>query len=268
MSKKNTSNSISLIIPAYHQEKVISAELLRIEQELKHLKYPFEIVVVVDGTDDKTFKNAKKIKSKHIKVYGYPINKGKGYAIRYGMVRSKGNVIGFTDSGMDLNPKGISTVIRKFFKENADIVIGSKRHALSKVNYPINRKIISLLGQLFIRVLFGLNVTDTQVGMKFFRREILENVLPRLLVKRFAFDIEILTVAYYLGYRKIYDAPVEINYNFSSSILSQNLLQVIFDTFIDTLAIYYRLTILKYYDTGNKRKWRYDPDLDFNINIG
>lgn len=259
---------ISLIIPAYKQERFIARELSRTEKTLKSLDYPFEIIVVVDGMVDRTFENAKKIKSRHIKVYSYASNKGKGYAIRYGLVRSKGNILGFIDSGMDLNPGGIAILLKKILNEGADIVIGSKRHPLSKVKYPLDRKIISWLGQLLIKVLFGLNVKDTQVGMKFFRREILENVLPRLLVKRFAFDIEILAVAHYLGYKKIHEAPVEINYNFESSVLSQNLLKVLIDTFIDTLAIYYRLAILKYYDNGNKRKWKYDSELSMRVNIG
>ena len=265
--KNNSSCFISLIVPAYRQEKVIAQDLLRMEKVLKMLGYPFEIIVVVDGTIDKTFENAKKVRSKFISVYGYATNKGKGYAVRYGMVRSKGDIAGFIDSGMDLDPKGILTVIRRFLDENADIVIGSKRHILSKVNYPLKRKIISLLGQLLIRVLFGLNVTDTQVGMKFFRKKVLEKVLPRLLVKRFAFDIEILTVSHHLGFKKIYEAPVEITYNFNSSVLSEGLFRVLFHTFIDTLAIYYRLAIRDYYDDGNKRKWKYDSELDFNINV-
>lgn len=265
--KDDTFCFISLIVPAYRQERVIAQDLSRIEKVLHKLGFPFEVIVVVDGTVDKTLENAHKVSSKFIKVYGYSKNKGKGYAVRYGMVRSKGNIIGFIDSGMDLNPKGILKVVKKFLHEDIDVIIGSKRHAMSKVNYPLKRKAISFLGQLLIKVLFGLTVTDTQVGMKFFRREVLEKVLPRLLVKRYAFDIEILAVSHYLGFKRIYEAPVEINYNFNSSVLSEGLFMVLLHTFIDTLAIYYRLVIRGYYDDGNKRKWKYDPDLDFRVNV-
>jgi len=116
--------------------------------------------------------------------------------------------------------------------------------------------------------LFGINVKDTQVGMKFFQRKVLEDVMPRLLVKRFAFDIEILAVAYYLGYKRIGEAPVEISFNFTESIVSQDIVSAISKTFWDTLAIFYRLKILRYYDTGNKRKWKYDPELNFKVNVG
>lgn len=91
--------------------------------------------------------------------------------------------------------------------------------------------------------------------------------MPRLLVKKFAFDIEILVVAYYLGYKKIYDAPVELTFDFEGSLVSKNLAKAIFNTLWDTLAIFYRLKILHYYSDGNRRRWRFDSDLNFPVNL-
>ncbi|HEX8965626.1 MAG TPA: glycosyltransferase [Patescibacteria group bacterium] len=266
---KNTKQPlVSVIIPAYRQEKTIQKDLQRIKKVLDQMRYEYELIVVVDGFEDKTFENAKKEKSSNVFITGYEHNHGKGYAIRYGMVRSKGEIVGFIDSGMDLNPNGISLLLEHFEWYNADIIVGSKRHPVSKVEYPLNRKILSFFSQTFIWILFGLNVRDTQVGLKFFRRKVIEDVLPRLLVKRFAFDIEILAVAYYLGYRRIFEAPVELKHNFSGSIVSQHILDSIFHTFLDSLAIFYRLKLLHYYDTKNKRKWVYDPELDYRVNVG
>ncbi len=258
---------ISLIIPAYKQEGTIIKDIKRIKKIMDAMKQPYEIIVVVDGQVDKTYKNAKKMASKSIKVVGYPHNHGKGYAVRYGIGKSKGKIIGFIDAGMDLNPIGIHILLTDFQKYNADIVIGSKRHPKSKVNYPFQRRVISFLSQILIGALFGLNITDTQVGMKFFRRKVIEDTLPRLLVKQFAFDIEILVVAYHLGYKKIYEAPIDLRFNFDRSIVSQGLLRALYYTLLDTLAIYYRLYIQHYYDNKNKRKWRYDPELNFKVNI-
>lgn len=258
---------ISLIIPAFKQEKTIGKDIARIKKVMDQLRYDYEIIVVVDGRVDKTYENAKKIKSPKVIITGYQHNYGKGYAIRYGMVRSKGEIIGFIDSGMDLNPNGLSLLLEHFEWNNADIIIGSKRHPLSKVNYPLDRKIISFLSQVFIRTLFGLDVRDTQVGMKFFKRKVIEDVLPRLLVKKFAFDIEMLVVAYSLGYKKIFEAPIELNFNFKESIVSKNLLKEILKTFWDALAIYYRLKIVRYYDIENKRRWKFDPELNFRVNL-
>ncbi len=258
---------ISIIIPAYKQEKTIRDDLLRIKNALDQLRYDYEMIVVVDGFSDKTLEEAKKVKSSKINVFGYKNNHGKGYAIRYGMVRSKGEVIGFIDSGMDLNPNGLSMLLEHFEWYNADIIIGSKRHPVSKIDYPVGRKMISFLSQMFIMVLFGLKVRDTQVGMKFFKRKVVEDVLPRLLVKKFAFDIEMLVVAHYLGYKRIFEAPVEIDFDGKGSIVSQNLFKELFLTFIDTLGIFYRLKLIKYYSNSSKRKWKYDSELNFRVNL-
>jgi len=123
--------------------------------------------------------------------------------------------------------------------------------------------------QKVVKLFFGLDVTDTQVGMKVYKRKLLEDVLPRLLVKQFAFDIEMLAVSYHLGYRKIYESPVEIRLNMSSSsIIPTKMLPVIYNMLNDTVAVYYRLKILHYYDEASKRKWRFDPELNFRINTG
>lgn len=257
----NKTNLVSVIIPAYRQERTIVRDILRIKEVLEQLRYDFEMIIVVDGIIDKTYERAKKLVSSHIKVFGYETNRGKGYAIRYGMVRSRGNIVGFIDSGMDLNPNGLSMLLEHFEWYAADIIVGSKRHPVSKVVYSFDRKILSFLSQLYIRFLFGLNIRDTQVGMKFFRREVIEDVLPRLLVKEFAFDIEILTVAYHLGYKRIFEAPIEIKHSFKGSIISRNIVPVIVKTFVDTLGIFYRLKILHYYDHANRKTWELDPEL-------
>lgn len=227
MGKKINNKLVSIIIPAYKQEKTIEEDLLHIKSILDQLRSDYEMIVVVDGMLDRTYENANRVKSPKIHIVGYEKNRGKGFAVRFGMIRAKGDIIGFIDSGMDLDPNGISLVLENLEWADADIIIGSKRHPVSKVHYPLARRTVSFLAQMLIGVLFGLRVKDTQVGMKFFRRDVIRAVLPRLLVKKFAFDIEILAVANRLGYSKIYEAPVEITYNFSSSI-SQGLLRVLF----------------------------------------
>ncbi len=259
---------ISVIIPAFKQEKTIENNLLRIKDVLDQLRYSYEMIVVIDGYVDKTLENAKKIKSSNIILAGYPANHGKGHALRFGMARAKGNIIAFIDSGMDLNPNGISMLLEHFEWYDADIVVGSKWHPVSKVNYPLQRKIISRGYGVLVKALFGLRVSDTQLGLKVFKREALEKVLPRLLVKRYAIDIELLAVADRLGYTRIFEAPIELNWSdVVGSSVSANLLGSIWDVFLDTLAVFYRLRIKRYYDEGSKRVWKYDPDLNFKVNI-
>ncbi|MBA4319610.1 MAG: hypothetical protein C0412_14510, partial [Flavobacterium sp.] len=213
-------NLLSVIMPAYNC-KTILRDLSTLKQCLDELKRPYEIICVVDGRknkNDQTFELVKKIKYKSVQTHFYSENRGKGYAIRYGMARAKGGIIAFIDAGSDLSARGIGLALEQMKWHNADIIIGSKRHPASKVNYPWQRKVLSFFVQRATRLFFGLNVSDTQTGLKVFKREVLIKTLPRLLVKRWAFDLEILSVANRLGFNKIYESPVEINYNFSSNV--------------------------------------------------
>lgn len=242
--------------------------LQNIEYSVRKINMPYEIIAVVDGTDvNKTYKAAKSIKLAKIKVFGYTTNRGKGYALRFGMARSHGNVIAYIDAGRDLNPDGLEMLLAHYRWYKADIIVGSKWHSVSIVHYPLWRKVLSRSYGLLVRILFNLRIRDTQLGMKLFRRDVLEHVLPRLLVKQYAFDIELLVVAEYLGYTRIYEAPVELNWNVVESTVTHNLVPTVWQMLIDTLAVYYRLRILHYYDSTSKRKWEYDPDLDFKVNV-
>ncbi len=261
-----------MIVPAYNQEKTIQADLKKIKSVLDQLRYPSELICVSDGSTDRTLSAIQSFAKdkKNIKAIGYETNKGKGYAVRFGMAESRGDIVAFIDAGMDLDPNGLSICLEHFEWYNADVIIGSKRHPASKVEYPWQRKILSTGYQLLAFLLFGLKVRDTQVGLKLFKREVLEKVLPRLLVKRFAFDIEMLAVANYLGFSRIYEAPVEIHLNFGgTSVLTSNkFLKNVIAMLLDTLAVFYRLRILNYYADSNNRKWRFDPELNFRINLG
>ena len=265
--RKNSDHFLSVVIPAYKKESTIIQDLTRIKKVLDSIRYNYEIIVVVDGKLDKTYENAQKVKSSKVKVVGYLENHGKGYAVRYGMARSKGDLIAFIDAGMEIDPNGISMVLEHMEWYNADIIVGSKRHPASQVNYPLGRKTVSRLYQLFVMIFTGLNIRDTQAGLKIFRREVLEDVLPRLLVKRYAFDLEMLSVAQYLGYKRIFEAPIKLSYNFED-LTHAATWKAMRNAFIDTLAIIYRLKILRYYDDRNKRRWIYDKDLDMKVNVG
>jgi hypothetical protein len=135
------------------------------------------------------------------------------------------------------------------------------------VNYPLNRKIISFGAQLISRFLLGIKVRDTQAGLKIFKRKVLIKVLPRLLVKNYAFDLEILAVSNHLGFTRIYEAPVKLKYVFGSLTHATGL-YVIYHSLLEALAVFYRLRIVHYYDDSNHRKWVYDKELDMRINTG
>lgn len=244
-------NSLSIVLPAYRQEKTILDDIKQLDRYLSTLSLPYEILIVFDGLEDATFTEAKKYTKKHIKHFVIPQNVGKGYAVRYGMLQATSDVVGFIDAGMDLDRSGIGLLLDYMELLDADIIIGSKLHPDSVVTYPVQRRILSRGYRFMTRVMFGFAVRDTQVGLKLFRREVVEAVFPLLVVKRFAFDVEVLAVAYSLGFTKIYEAPVKLTFNWGSTIknfTSQSFWKVIYSMLWDTAAVFYRLKILHFYD--------------------
>lgn len=251
--KKSKHKLLSVIVPAYKQEKTIEKDLININQTLKEglRDYNYEIICVVDGSPDKTLQNAKKVSSKTIKVLGYEKNGGKGYAIRYGIHQAKGDLISFLDAGMDISPKGIMMLMSHMDWYNADIIVGSKRHPVSRVNYPFMRRILSIGYHLGVKILFGLPLTDTQSGIKIFKKKVIEAILPKLLVKRYAMDIEMLAVAKHMEFDRIYEAPIEVKFDKRTSNIKWS---TIVKMFWDTLAVFYRLNLLHYYDRSIKSR--------------
>jgi glycosyltransferase involved in cell wall biosynthesis len=241
---------LSLVVPAYKQEKTIVKDIQNLDKVLSKLSYNYEIIVVEDGYLDRTAPRIKKIRNKHLIVTGYKENKGKGYAVKFGMLKAKGDIIGFIDAGMDIDPSEISLMLDLMEWNKADIVLGSKLHPESKVNYPFWRRILSWGYRTLTHILFGFYVKDTQVGFKLFRKKVAKEVFSKIIVKRFAFDIEVLTVAYKLGYHRIFETPIRLDFKGASSITSTNFWKTIFWMLWDTAAVFYRLKILHYY---NKR---------------
>jgi len=246
MSTQQT-HFLTLIIPAYKQKKTIVQNIERIQRSMADIRYDHEIIVVVDGMVDTTVKKLKKANLRKVKIVYYKENQGKSYAIRVGMHEAKGDYVMFMDSGLEIDPNGISMLLEHMEWYNADIIVGSKRHPVSYVNYPLTRRILSRGYQYIIWALFRLNVRDTQAGLKIFKRKVLKKVLPKLLVKQYAFDLEMLVVARHLGYKRIFEAPIKLKYNFYSMTRASNM-RAIYGIWIDTMAIFYRLYILKYYD--------------------
>ncbi|MCL4383961.1 glycosyltransferase family 2 protein [Patescibacteria group bacterium] len=265
---KNSDHFLSVIVPIYKQEQTILTDIKGILSTLDQIRYDYELIAVVDGTlIDHSYQELKRSHLPKLKLYGYPHNHGKGFAVRYGMARTKGDYIAFIDAGMEIDPNGISMVIEHLEWYEADIVVASKLHPASRVQYPTDRKIISLGARIIARILLNIKVSDTQAGLKIFKRQVLEKVLPRLMVKNYAFDLEILSVANYLGFFRIYEAPIKLSYNFKSLTHATGMKTVI-TCLIDALAVFYRLKILHYYDNHNQRQWIFDKELSMRINTG
>ena len=234
---------ISVIMPAHTEEERIALSVDNVQTALDALGFDYEIVVVDDGSRDGT--RAKALgaaRNPRVKVVGYGPNLGKGYALRYGFAHTVGDLVAFLDSDGDISPRQIGAYVAA--TEDGDIVIASKWHPKSHTQTPIIRKFLSLGFNIIVGILTGLKLRDTQSGMKAFRREVLEKILPRLSMKRFAFDVELLTVANQEGFR-IVEYPIDIKMDGPAKL--GPLVKMLWSMFIEILGITYRLRLLKQY---------------------
>jgi len=236
----------SILMPAYNEGKHIYQNILETKRVLEGLSGDHEIVVVDDGSRDDTLSEIKRAarEIEGVKYFSYPENRGKGWALKRAFKLSSGDTVFFLDSDLDIHPRQFRALFQVREQTHADVVIGSKRHPLSTLSYPLSRRIISSAYFFLVKLLFGLPIRDTQTGIKLFRREVLENIFPRILVKRHALDLELLVNAHNLGFR-IAEAPVVVDYRGRFSRIGP---ASIWTIFVDTLAIFYRMKILKYYD--------------------
>ncbi len=238
--------SFSLIVPSYRQEKTIVGNIRFLQKNLARQPYRIEIIVVLDGIVDNSLEKLKKAKIDSVKIVSYSKNHGKGYAVRKGVLAAKGDIIGFLDGGRDISFSSLLVALDLMRLHNADIVLGSKLHQDSVVKYPVIRRILTFGYRLITKILFNLDVKDTQVGLKLFRRKVARDVFSRIVVKAFAFDVEVLAVARLLGYNKIYETPVKLRFK-EGSISNTNFWKVAFLMLWDTMAIFYRMYFLKFY---------------------
>ena len=245
MELKTTSHFLSVIVPVYRQERTIVQNLEQIKDALDKIRYDYEIIVVIDGMVDRSYQKIKKAQIPKIKSITYQKNQGKAWALRLGLLKAEGDYVMFIDSGMEIDPNGISMLLEHMEWYDADVIVGSKRHPASQVRYPLWRKILSYGYYILVKLLFGIKVRDTQAGIKIFRKKVLEKILPRLVEKKFAGDLEMLVVANTLGFKRIYEAPIKLDYTLGPLTTAASV-KSIMGIFIDTLAIFYRKNVLRY----------------------
>jgi dolichol-phosphate mannosyltransferase len=238
---------LSFVIPAYNEEDFIEDTLGTLDDIIKDKNLPYEILVVDDGSSDNTLANAKRYAGKngHVRVVSYSKNVGKGYAVKTGFMKANGNVVIFADSDMEIDLRTISKYLEAL--KHGDIVIASKRHSDSRVKVPLSRRILSECFNGLVRLLTWVPLKDTQSGLKAMKKSAFLDIFPRLAVKRYAFDVELLAVANLYGL-KVVEMPVNIKLD--ASFKPKEMLHM----FVDLLGIAYRLRIIHWYQRPLSKK--------------
>lgn len=238
---------LSIVVPAYNEGEHIYDNLMIIDKALGAFASDYEIIAVNDGSRDNTGAEVARAAADNpnIRDCGYTTNRGKGGAVAWGAQNSKGDIVGFIDADLDLSPKLISGYVDEMNKTGADIVIGSKMHKESKLDYPAARKVFSFCYYIMLKVLFGLKCHDTQTGLKLYKGSLIREIVPFRKINGFAFDIELLAMA--TGKKaKLIEMPVELNFTRGES-FGRIKFKDVWKMFTDTWKIWWNLKIRKTY---------------------
>ena len=201
---------LSVIIPAYNEEKAIENILLEINSFFANQNYNGEIIVVDDGSCDSTVVVAKNLKSiiKNLTVLENKKNYGKGYSVKKGILAANGKYKLFIDADNSTKIKQVNEFI-SFLENGYDLVIGNRdiKESMIKKHQPFYKEILGDMGNVFIRSLAVPGINDTQCGFKCFSDKSVKDIFPKLTINRWGFDIEILALANKFRY-KIKSAPI------------------------------------------------------------
>ena len=202
---------ISLVIPMYNESSIIKATAETLSEYMKNTFEDYEVLFVDDGSRDGCGDIVRSLGLPNVKVTGYGGNKGKGAAVRHGMLEADGDVIMFTDADLAYGTDVIRRVYDIFESEpDTKMLIGSRNiSADGYEGYTLLRRVMS---KVYIKVLCvagGFKLSDSQCGCKAFSNETAKDIFSRAEVNGFAFDFEAILWATTLGY-KITEMPVKI----------------------------------------------------------
>jgi len=209
--------AISVVVPAYNEEASIVEAMKRIGYVLRLEEILYEIIVVDDGSTDGTVAVLNSAQLIDLRVVKSETNTGKGASLRLGTAHASGKYLAFLDADLDLHPEALVGLFRMIETTKADGVVGSKVHPESSVKYPIMRRIMSRGFRLLVRVFFNLRISDTQTGVKIFKREKITPIVNSVETNGFGFDLELLVRMQQLG-MKVLEGPITLDFQFKSSV--------------------------------------------------
>lgn len=204
---------LSIIIPAHNEAERLPLTLIDMDKHLSSAPYSYEILVVDDGSTDKTAEIAGKLSKaiKNLKVTSLSENKGKGAAVRHGMLIAKGNLRLFTDADHSAPIEQIDELLSNFplCEGGIDVLLGTRMHKSSKLDPapPISRRLLEVFHNFFLAPTMLRGLQDILCGFKIFRDEAAEQIFSRALLPSWGFDVEILALALKLGFT-VREAPI------------------------------------------------------------
>jgi len=202
---------LSIVIPAYNEADVIGGTLDEVSGYLEERGLDYEIILVSDGSTDNTEKIAlsKSALNKRIKVLVNERNMGKGFSVKKGCLAASGDVIAFTDSDLSYPISEVEKPLKMIRSNAADVAIGSRtvRGARIAVHTSPLRKVMSMVFNLFVRLIAIKGIGDTQCGFKAFSHSAVKNIFSLQTMRCFSFDVELIYIAKKLGY-KVREFPI------------------------------------------------------------
>ena len=214
------SNLLTVVMPAHNEGAVVAEAVERVIGLFPANSDEILVHIILDGPDPAAFESLNQLNRTNVKVTELRVNHGKGHCLRIGASESSSVYTAFLDSDLDIDPISILQGIEIFENhkfENIGCVYGSKFHPSSVLSYPPLRSIASKLFKIIVKMLFGLNVEDSQTGLKLFRSSDLQRVISSTKENRFMFDLEVMILLNRLGVKMV-PVPVILHYKYSSSI--------------------------------------------------
>lgn len=198
------------MVPSYNEEERLPRTLARLHEYYEAQPYPYDVIVVSDGSRDRTDEVVQAFANEHPKfrLLSYQPNRGKGYAVRTGMLAGQGDLILFCDADL-ATPQEETEKLLRHMEQGADVAIGSRPKADSKleIRQPWYREMLGRAFNKAVQMLAIRGIDDTQCGFKMFTRKACQEVFTRCDLDGFSFDFEALMIARDLGFR-IDEVPI------------------------------------------------------------
>lgn len=207
---------VSVIIPAYNEEKRIAKTLDAVTTYMAKTFERYEILIVNDGSTDNTEDVCMPFLDDKTKLLSYGENRGKGGAVKFGIEKSAGDFLVFTDADLPYPVKNIKKAADLLSDNECDFVLGERKQAAGEKKYPLMRRIMSRIFSFFVKIITGLNVPDTQCGFKAFSKNCAKTVFSKTTICGWGFDVEAIFIAVKHGFRYT-RLPVELYHDIGGS---------------------------------------------------